>query len=124
VYLPIGRLSNGSKAFGDACKKRQEVAKSEQRARGLFCHTAAMTTKTIPAYLEDERRKSGDAQLRMDEQAARILSLHPGHHRTAKHPPLEMPSSVEGANKLRKTAAVAKKPRSSRNTAPKTRKRA
>jgi hypothetical protein len=34
-----------------------------------------MTTKTIPAYLEDERQKSSDAQMRMEEEAARIQSL-------------------------------------------------
>jgi hypothetical protein len=29
-----------------------------------------MTTKTIPAYLEDERQKDCDARLRMEEEAA------------------------------------------------------
>jgi hypothetical protein len=30
-----------------------------------------MTTKTIPEYLEDERRKPTEAQLRTEEEAAR-----------------------------------------------------
>ena len=29
-----------------------------------------MTTKTIPEYLEDERQKSSDAQLRIEAEAA------------------------------------------------------
>src|SRR5580700_10867420 len=41
----------------------QRVAKIEQLGRGYFCETLAMTTKTIPAYLEDERQKGRDAQL-------------------------------------------------------------
>ena len=41
-----------------------------------------MTTKTIPAYLEDERRKDCDAQLQMEAEAARIKPLNHGHHRT------------------------------------------
>jgi hypothetical protein len=84
-----------------------------------------MTTKTIPAYLEDERRKHGDDQLRMEEEAARILPLHHGHHRTAKQPQLELPSPVEAAGKKRKPAAAArKKPRAARKTATKHRKTA
>jgi hypothetical protein len=82
-----------------------------------------MTTKTIPAYLEDERRKGTDAQLRMEEEAARIQPLHHGHHRNAKQPKLEFPSAVEAAPKARKTAAVArKKPRTARKTTTKARK--
>jgi hypothetical protein len=84
-----------------------------------------MTTKTIPAYLEDERRKLRDAQLRMEEQAARIQPLHHGHHRPAKQPKLELPSPVEAATKARKTAAAArKKPRAARKMATKARKMA
>jgi hypothetical protein len=82
-----------------------------------------MPTKTIPAYLEDERRKLRDAQLRMEEEAARIQPLHHGHHRTAKQPKLELPSPVEAAAKTRKAAAAArKKPRAARKTATKARK--
>ncbi|MGD0415142.1 MAG: hypothetical protein ABSA80_07310 [Terriglobales bacterium] len=84
-----------------------------------------MTTKTIPAYLEDERRKHGDDQLRMEEEAARILPLHHGRHRTAKEPQLELPSPVEAAGKTGKPAAAArKKSRAARKTATKHRKAA
>jgi hypothetical protein len=86
-----------------------------------------MTTKTIPAYLEDERRKHGDDQLRMEEEAARIQPLHHGHHRTAKQPELELPSPVEAAAKARKTAAAARikpKARAARKTVTKARKAA
>jgi hypothetical protein len=84
-----------------------------------------MTTKTIPAYLEDERLKSSDAELRREEEAARIEPLHHGRHRTAKQPKLEFPSPVEAAAKVRKTAAAArKKPRAARKTATKARKMA
>src|ERR1022692_1917327 len=48
-----------------------------------------MTTKTIPVYLEDERQKGRDTQLRTEEEAARIQPLRQGHHRTAKHPKRE-----------------------------------
>jgi len=82
-----------------------------------------MTTKTIPAYLEDERQKGRDAQLRMEEEAARIQPLHHGHHRTAKQPKLELPSAVDAPPKARKTSAVSrKKSRTARKTATKARK--
>jgi hypothetical protein len=84
-----------------------------------------MTTKTIPAYLEDERRKLGDSQLRMEEEAARIQPLHHGHHRAAKQPRLELPPPAEAAAKAGKTAAAPrKKPRAARKTATKARKMA
>ena len=84
-----------------------------------------MTTKTIPGYLEDERQKGRDAQLRMEEEAARIQPLHHGHHRTAKQPKLELPSPVEAAAKGRETAATDwKKPHAARKTATKARKMA
>ncbi|MGZ7089484.1 MAG: hypothetical protein ACXVKH_08415 [Candidatus Angelobacter sp.] len=82
-----------------------------------------MTTKTIPEYLEDERQKDRDAQLRMDEETARIQPLNHGHHRTAKQPKLDSPSSVKAAPKARKPAvAFRKKPRVARKTATKPRK--
>ncbi len=82
-----------------------------------------MTTKTIPAYLEDERQKDRDAQLRIEEEAARIQPLQHGHHRIAKQPKLELPSAVEAAPKARKTSAVSrKKSRIARKTATKARK--
>jgi hypothetical protein len=84
-----------------------------------------MTTKTIPAYLEDERQKNRDAQLRIEEQAARIQPLHHGHHRTAKQPKLELASPVKTAVKARKPVEAArKKPRAARKMATKVRKRA
>ena len=84
-----------------------------------------MTTKTIPAYLEDERQKDCDAQLRMEEEAARIQPLNHGHHRTAKQPEQELPSVVKAAPKARKTAAQAReKPRTARKAATKVRKAA
>jgi hypothetical protein len=82
-----------------------------------------MTTKTIPAYLDDERRKHTDDQLRMEEETARIQPLHHGHHRTAKQPKLELSSPVEVRVKTRKTAAAArKKLRATRKIATKARK--
>jgi hypothetical protein len=90
-----------------------------------FCHTLDMTTKTIPEYLEDERQKDCDAQLRMEEEAARIQPLNHGHHRTAKQPNLESPSVIKPAPKARKTAAQArKKTHTARKTVTKARKAA
>lgn len=84
-----------------------------------------MTTKTIPAYLEDERQKDRDAQLRMEAEAARIKPLNHGHHRTAKQPKLESPSVAKAAPKARKTAVQARrKPRTARKAATKARKAA
>jgi hypothetical protein len=82
-----------------------------------------MTTKTIPEYLEDERQKDRDAQLRRDEESARIQPLNHGHHRIAKQLKLDSPSSVKAAPKARKSAvAFRKKPRVARKTATKSRK--
>jgi hypothetical protein len=67
-----------------------------------------MTTKTIPSYLEDERQKVRDAQLRTEEEAARIRPLNHGHHRTAKQPKLELPFAVKAAPKVRKTTAASR----------------
>jgi hypothetical protein len=84
-----------------------------------------MTTKTIPEYLEDERQKDSDAQLRMEEEAARIHPLNHGHHRTAKQPMLELPSVIKPVPKAGNTAAQArKKPHTVRKTATKARKAA
>jgi hypothetical protein len=84
-----------------------------------------MTTKTIPAYLEDERQKNCDAQLRMEEEAARIQPLNHGHHRAAKQPKRELPPVIKAVPAARKTAAQArKKPRVARKTATKARKAA
>jgi hypothetical protein len=82
-----------------------------------------MTTKTIPQYLEDERQKGGDAQVRMKEEAARIQPLNHGHHRTSKQPKLELPASVKAAPKSKKPVArVRKKTRTARKTVTKVRK--
>jgi hypothetical protein len=81
-----------------------------------------MTTKTIPAYLEDERHKNEDAQLRTEEEAARILPLHHGHHRTAKQPKPELSSAVKAKAKAKArkpAAAFRKKARTARTTAKK-----
>jgi hypothetical protein len=84
-----------------------------------------MTTKTIPAYLEDERQKDCDAQLRMEAEAARIQPLNHGHHRTAKLPKRKLPSVVKAVPKTKKTAAQAReKPRTARKAATKARKAA
>jgi hypothetical protein len=84
-----------------------------------------MTTKTIPEYLEDERQKRSDAQLRIEDEAARIQPLNRGHHRTAKQSELELPSTVEAAPKVRKTAArTRKRSRTAQKTATKARKAA
>jgi hypothetical protein len=84
-----------------------------------------MTTKTIPAYLEEEREKDRIAQLRKQEEAARIQPLHHGHHRIAKQPKLELPSLVKAVPKAGKPAAAArKKSRTARKTATKARKAA
>jgi hypothetical protein len=81
-----------------------------------------MTTKTISAYLEDERRKDCGAQLRLEAEAARIQPLNHGHHRTAKQPKLESPSVAKAAPKARKTAVQARrKPRTARKAATKVR---
>jgi hypothetical protein len=84
-----------------------------------------MTTKTIPAYLEDERHKNEDAQLRTEEEAARILPLHHGHHRTAKQSKPELSSAVKAKAKAKAkarkpAAAFRKKARTARTTAKKT----
>jgi hypothetical protein len=84
-----------------------------------------MTTKTILAYLEDERQKSSDARLRTEEEAARILPLNHGHHRTGKQPKVELPAAVKAAHKVRENAAASrKKPRIPQRMAKKVRKMA
>jgi len=94
-----------------------------------------MTTQTIPEYLEEERQKAADTQLRTEEEAARIQPLQHGHHRTAKQPKVAALPPVKAAakkKKKKKTVAVArkkpraarKKPRASGKMAAKTRKRA
>jgi len=87
-----------------------------------------MTTQTIAEYLEEERQKTADTQLRTEEEAARIQPLRHGHHRAAKQPKAESLPPIKAATKKKKkkkTAAVArKKPRAAGKMAAKTRKRA
>jgi hypothetical protein len=81
-----------------------------------------MTTKTIPEYLEDERQKSKDNQVRIEAEAARIQPLQHGHHRTAKQPEHELSSPVKVIRKKKTMTAVRKKPRVARKTVTKARK--
>jgi hypothetical protein len=89
-----------------------------------------MTTKTIPEYLEEERRNRADTELRTEEEAARIQPLHHGHHRTPKPPKPELPAPVAKARKLaaaktkKPGAAARRKPRAARKTGTKVRKMA
>jgi len=87
----------------------------------------AMTAQTIPEYLEEERQKAADTQLRTEEEAARIQPLQHGHHRKAKQRRLPLLPQVKAATKKKKkkkTVAVArKKPRAAKTMAAKTRKR-
>src|ERR1035437_10771502 len=79
----------------------------------------AMATKTIPEYLEDERRNSADTQLRTEEEAARIQPIHHGHHRTPKPPKLELPAPVEAVAKARRsTVAKTRKPGAAKTRKP------
>jgi hypothetical protein len=101
------------------------VVKIGQFGRNWLCHNLVMTTKTIPEYLEDERKKDEDAQQRREKEAARIQLLQHGHHRTAKQPKLELPSVVKTRPKVSKTAAAAlKKSRTAGKKATKVRKAA
>ncbi len=77
-----------------------------QLGRGQLCDTTYMATKTIPEYLEDERRSREGTQLLTDEEAARIQSLHPGHHRTRKSPEQELQAPVEVVVKVKKLAVA------------------
>jgi len=80
-----------------------------------------MTTKTIPEYLEDERRKLTEAQLRTEEEAARIQASHHAHHRTAKQPKIESHRQPKAAIKT-KTTGTRKKTLVTRKAAMKARK--
>jgi hypothetical protein len=99
-----------------------------QIGRDRSATLAAMTTQTIPEYLEEERQKAADTRVRTEEEAARIQPLRHGHHRMPKQPKVELVPPVKAAakkKKRKKTVAVArKKPRASGKMAAKTRKRA
>jgi hypothetical protein len=79
-----------------------------------------MTTKTIPEYLEDERRKLTEAQLRTEEESARIQASHHAHHRTAKQLQIQSPRQAKAAVKT-KTTGARKKTRVTRKAATKAR---
>jgi hypothetical protein len=87
-----------------------------------------MTTQTIAEYLDEERQKFADTQLRTAAEAARIAPLQHGHHRVAKQSRLELVPPVKAATmkkKKKKAIAVArKKPRTARKGTTKTRRRA
>jgi hypothetical protein len=101
-----------------------------------------MTTQTIPEYLEEERQKTADTQLRTEKEAARIEPLQHGHHRNSKQskPERELVPSFRSATQQKtqskkKTASkkpkqknagalARKKPRAAGKKATKTRKQA
>jgi hypothetical protein len=98
------------------------VAKRRHLRTEQFWHTVPMTTKTIPEYLEDERRKLAEAQIRLEEEAAHIEASHPAHRRTAKQPKIESRRQSKAAVKTKKTGAR-KKTRVTKKAAMKARKR-
>jgi hypothetical protein len=87
-----------------------------------------MTTQTIPEYLEEERQKAADTQIRTKVEAARIQPLQHGHHRMVKQSKLELLAPVKSATKKKErkkiVAITRKKVRTAAKKATKTRKRA
>lgn len=101
-----------------------------------------MSTQTIPEYLEEERQKTADTQLRTEKEAARIEPLQHGHHRSSNQSKLKLrlvppfraatkkkieskKKTASKKTKKRNTAVVAsKKPRAAGSKTTKTRKRA
>jgi hypothetical protein len=77
-----------------------------------------MTTKTIPEYLEAERRKDTDTQRRTEEEAASIQARRHGQHRIPKPPWSELPAPIEAVVNARKNSVV----RAKNTTAAKARK--
>jgi hypothetical protein len=81
-----------------------------------------MTTQTIVEYLEEERQKATETQLRTEEEAARIRLLQSGRHHTARQPKLQLVPPVKATKEKqkRKTATVIrKKPRAAAKKATK-----
>jgi len=103
------------------------VDKTAQIGRDRSVTLAAMRAQTIPEYLEEERQKASDSQLRTEEEAARIQPLQHGHHRMAKKSKLELLAPAKASTKKKKkrtTAAVTrKKPRTAAKTPAKKRSR-
>jgi hypothetical protein len=86
-----------------------------------------MTTQTIPEYLEEERQKTADTQLRTEKEAARIEPLQHGHHRHSKQSKLELelvPPFRAATNKKTKSKKIkSKKKAAGKKTNEKTKKR-
>ncbi len=61
-----------------------------------------MTTKTIAEYLEEERQKAAETELRIEQEAARIEPLRHRHHRPAKQSKLELVVPVKSSTKKRR----------------------
>jgi hypothetical protein len=86
-----------------------------------------MTTQTIPEYLEEERQKTADTQLRTEKEAARIEPLQHGHHRNSNQSKLELKlvppfrAATEKKTQSRKTKS--KKKAAGKKTSKKTKKR-
>ncbi|MFZ0957493.1 MAG: hypothetical protein WAN60_14190 [Candidatus Sulfotelmatobacter sp.] len=78
-----------------------------------------MTTQTIPEYLEEERQKTADTQLRTEKEAARIEPLQHGHHRHSKQSKLELELVPPFRSATRKKTAIKKKTNSQKKTASK-----
>jgi len=62
-----------------------------------------MTTKTVPEYLEDERREDAETQRRREEEAERIQARRHGQHHNPKSPRPDLPAPIEAVVKARKT---------------------
>ncbi len=77
----------------------RRVDKMRQIGRDCSATLEAMTVQTIPEYLEEEREKATDNQLRTEEEAARIQPLQHGHHRTAKQSKLQLVAPVKATAK-------------------------
>jgi len=85
---------------------------------------AGMTTQTIPEYLEEERQKTADTQLRVEKEAARIEPLQHGHHRNSKQSKLELKLVPPFRSATKKKTQSKKKTASKKaNTSKKTKKR-
>jgi hypothetical protein len=83
-----------------------------------------MTTQTIPEYLEEERQKIADTQLRTEKEAARIEPLQHGHHRNSKPSKLELELVPPFRAATKKKTKSGKKTESKKKaTSKKTRKR-
>jgi hypothetical protein len=86
-----------------------------------------MTAQTIPEYLEEERQKATDTQLRTEEEAARIQPLQHGRHRKGKQHGLILLPQVKRVTKRKKerqiVAVARQKRRAGRKTMAKTNRR-